>query len=207
MSSKAAKKRNTGSSAIQVHPGLLEQGGESHGKHIQDDLEEPSDKYHSFSTLSKNNTFLFIVIALCIIVPCLYITFHPSQTTSTPSNELQRGIEEYNHLLQRATVLIKQYKSLTNGDTLPENLILTAPNENELHNILEGKDPSNHQDINNNGAQGQRSGGTQEINAAQLQDLSQSNIEEKGDAISRKSSKRDIVLGMAQDTDPKNLVS
>lgn len=208
MSTKAAKKRYTSSSSssggIHVHPALLEQGNNNSGAgviHDEDD-EEQSEKYHSFSTLAKNNTFLFIAIVLCIFVPCLYVFTHPKTSSpTTPGNsELHRSIEEYNQLLQRATTLIKQYKSLTNADTIPENLMLAAPNEQELHSILQGEDPSRKQQ---NKKQVEPANEIEDVTKGEIDSSSGNN---NPAIISRKSSKRDLVLGMAQDTDPKNLV-
>eukprot|EP01031_Cornospumella_fuschlensis_P048233 gene48233-59072_t len=126
-------------------------------------------------TFKCSNNFLIAVLVTICVFTGVLLHLRGSHLVSPVNDGNNLSTEEYQQLLTRAHQLIKKYKQLRGNSTLPDDLVFKLP-------YAARKDESS--------------------------TITTSEVEKEEETIqiySLPSSARDAVMGMAQDTDPKNL--
>ncbi|RYH30292.1 hypothetical protein EON65_05610 [archaeon] len=127
----------------------------------------------------SNNFLIAVLVTVCVFTGVL-LHLRGSRLVPQSNNNNNLSTEEYQQLLSKAHQLIKKYKQLRGNSTIPEDLVFKLPYAALID---------------------------ESASASPQSDVESEKDEEAVQLYALPSSARDAVMGMAQDTDPKNLVS
>jgi DNA replication protein DnaD len=129
--------------------------------------------------LSTNELIIVIVLIIIMVLMMCTQLFTVQRHDEKLTTENSATVDKYKQLLLRAQELTKKYKVLSGSDTLPTDLSLNVI-QSEVNSVTLSKKPT--------------SGVIKtETTISEAQNIG-------------KSASRNVVIGMAQDTDSKNLV-
>lgn len=124
-----------------------------------------------------SNNFLIAILVTICVFTGVLLHLRGSRLAPESNNSTKLSTEEYQQLLSKAHQLIKKYKQLRGNSTMPEDLVFKLPYA------------------------------AQSSASSPQSDTETEKEEEVAQIYALPGSARDAVMGMAQDTDPKNLVS